>query len=122
MNSAIDSDELGSLQPVIQPDEAGRITPNVIKENSAPYIGKVIVYIFGIAVVSLLSFGFMLLLKFHGNTNQDYAIFVRDALNPYIKECATTLGTVFGSILGFVLGYYFKEASSLSDARAKRGD
>lgn len=109
-----------ALQSGIQVDSVGRVgepSTKVIKENWAARIGAALVAIFGIAVVYLLTFGIILLAKFHGNNNQDFAFFVRDALNPFIKECATTLGTIFGSTLGFVLGYYFKEASESSNPK-----
>lgn len=119
MAAPLNPKALGTIKSGIQTNSVGEFDPpsiKKIKENWAARIGAALVAIFGFAVLFLLTFGLILLLKFHGNTNQDFAVFVRDALNPFMKECATTLGTIFGSTLGFVLGYYFKEAS-LSESK-----
>ena len=64
------------------------------------------------SVFYLFHLGALLFTKFNATNSQDFAGFVRDSLDPFLKECATTLGTIFGSTLGFVFGYYFKAASS----------
>jgi hypothetical protein len=98
----------------ISPDRAGdvQMTPDAKREANAGNIGLIVVIIFGISVFYLLHLGAVLFTKFNATNIQDFSTFVSGSLDPYLKECATTLGTIFGSTLGFVFGYYFKATSA----------
>ena len=99
---------------VISPQGAGaaQMSPDIKREVNAGYIGLLIVWIFGASVLILLLFAGILLYKFHATSAKDFSDFISGSLDPYLKECATTLGTIFGSTLGFVFGYYFKAATT----------
>jgi hypothetical protein len=98
----------------ISSDSAGtaRLPTDQKREYNAGYIGIAIVAIFGITIFYLLHLGALLFTKFNATNFNDFAGFVTGSLNPFLKECATTVGTIFGSTLGFVLGYYFKASST----------
>ena len=106
---------VGSVNPsnAISPDRAGEaeLSTDARREANAGAIGFVIVGIFGVTILYLLHLGALLFTKFNATSSQDFSTFVTGSLNPFLKECATTLGTIFGSTLGFVLGYYFKATS-----------
>jgi len=88
------------------------MTPEVTREVNAGNIGLIVIIIFGISIFYLLHLGAVLFTKFNATRIEDFSTFVSGSLDPYLKECATTLGTVFGSTLGFVFGYYFKATST----------
>ena len=105
----------------ISPDSAGaaQLSSDVKRKANAGYIGLLIVWIFGVSVAILLLFGGGILYKFQGTSAKDYSDFIAGSLDPYLKECATTLGTIFGSTLGFVFGYYFKATSAPPPTKGK---
>jgi uncharacterized membrane protein len=105
----------------ISPNRAGdaQMSPDVTREVNAGNIGLIVVIIFGISVFWLLHLGAVLFTKFNATKIDDFSTFVSGSLDPYLKECATTLGTIFGSTLGFVFGYYFKATSTPAATQAK---
>jgi len=88
------------------------MTPDVTREINAGNIDLIVVGIFGVSVFYLLHLGALLFTKFNATRIEDFSTFVSGSLDRFLKECATTLGTVFGSTLGFVFGYYFKATST----------
>jgi hypothetical protein len=103
----------GNPSGPISPSGAGSVDmpTETLREYAAWAIGLAVIAIFGISVLYMLHLGSLLFTKFNASTTQDFAGFVSNALDPFLKECATTLATIFGSTLGFVFGYYFKATS-----------
>jgi hypothetical protein len=89
--------------------------PIPFKERYARGIANYIVGIFGLALILLMIFGFVLLIWLRWAPDKADIIFNK-AVIPFIEKVGTFATTVFGPLLAFILGYYFGEKSQASKA------
>jgi hypothetical protein len=110
--ASVPPSSLGGGISLVDTGTVDKQSTDLIREYAAWLIGLLVILIFGLSVGYLFHLGSLLFTKFNATQPKDLDDFVTNSLDPYLKECATTIGTIFGSTLGFVFGYYFKAASA----------